>query len=130
METYIDDLAGGWATDIDGEPVQIGRNTNRHLDGVVLPDTFVMPSKVTIDSYTPAGQAKLEKLMKLGYDFLQANKKLVNGVHFHRKIIPFSEIRELYPDPFNFDGGHTCNYGNHQVADGKRYKQAPLRVKH
>lgn len=116
METYIDDVADSWS-----EYGSAAVKGTEPLRDVVTSGSGMQPGDVTIDKYTKKGQARLGELMEQGYSLAEAAEKLVRRVHYRRRVIPFSEIRELYPDPFKREENEH---------NGKNYKQAPMRVRH
>ena len=65
-----------------------------------------------------------EELMDRGYSYIQATGELVNGVHFRRKIIPFSKIRESYPDPFKV-GKDGCTWNDYNQPSKKKKATQP-----
>ena len=115
METYIDDVAGGWASDIKGEPVKISGINNNSGD-VVLPGAFIRASDVRVYYMTYAGQEAFQHGLP--------TSQMKEGIHYYLAgIIPYR------PTPENF-------YGNASKEETKVYKgikirkQAPLRIKH
>ena len=109
METYIDDVAGEWAVDIKGEPIQLGSNNG--WNGV-HPDDSVRASDVTIYHMTLLGHI----LSVAG--LLTSQKK---GVHY----VPVGTI-PYRPTPKNFFSGQE----EAKTGSRKMYKQKPLRIRY
>ena len=112
METYIDDLADGWAADIKGEPIRLG-GKNGSSDDLVLPGAYMRASDMRLYYMTGAGHEAFKQGMP--------TSQMKEGTHYYLvHIIPYR------PTPENFNG-HDKEKS--RKPQGKMHKQTPLRIK-